>query len=645
MKPNTAALLGPIKVALLGHGEKVVFGIAACFALYLFCACLYRKPYAETPDTLIRRAEDLAARVARSTAPESFAELDAKRELRKQLRNARRQVNPAWFPMSELARPYSDRKVRRRQPKLLAVEDVRVYAGFGAIALGEQDLGRERFESGRRGARWTLASGDPRSPGASLATGNYGNDSPQPAPFGSTAGNPAFRSGAAAALPGYGGGSPPGQTSARRGGRRFNDRRARSRRPPPSIQSAMTARLEPENFTLEVPRGAKLEGRYWIAIVGLIPVQEQEAEFRRTFRDAIKTFSSDVPLYLYCDVERAEVGSDGDWRPFEMLDMEQAADDIAHWAAVYPEPVDSRYLPQSVDVAGPPPPLVFADHDPDRIRHPLIPLAAAAAERRIVALPSAKAPPAPEMRRHRMTSRGRAIQPRVRQSPASAMGAQQAGDNALTTVAKQDSIERQLLRFFDFSVQPGHVYQYRVRLALYNPNYSAPPYYLADPKLAADPEIFTEWSQPTAAALVPAGNELLAGGVEPAEPKANVLVRHFDSAQAITAVHVFQMSRGSTANADGVETSAPYLQIDSKAPRPPRTKVDIKTDATMVDLVGGGPLVGGPEGTKAPARILVMDSHGDLAMLSQAADAARFASETARLEAALPKRTTVNPRR
>ena len=650
MKPNALAPPGPIKAVLIGQIEKVVFGAAACIALYLLGASLFRAPYAETPDDLMRRADEVAARVAQSTPPESFAGLPAQRDMNGLLQDALTEVNPDFFPMSELARPYSDHKVRRRQPKLLAVEDVRAFAGFGAIVVGDQDLGRDRFEQGRRGARWTLFGWQSQASNISPRAGNYDDDLGQAAPPSLVAGNPALRRRNASSWPNNGNGNSPGQIAAGqiaagRRGRRFIDRRARNRRPKPPARGAPTAALAPEKFALTIPSGAKLEGRYWVAVVGLIPAWEQEAEYRRVFRDATKTFASDVPLYVYCDVERAEVGSAGQPGKFEMLDMDHAADDIAYWAAVYPEPVDPRYLPQSVDVAGPLPPLVFANHDPDRIRHPMIPLAATTVEKKALLLNAIESEPAPKSRRHRTASRGRTSQPRLRQGPAGAMGPRGAWGAPAASNAKQKKTERQLMRFFDFSVEPRKTYRYRVRLALYNPNYSVARYFLADEKLAAAPEIFTAWSPPTAAVLVPAGNELLAGGVDPVEPKAKVLVRQFDSAHAITAVRVFQMSRGSTANADGVEVPLPHLRIDPKSPEPPRTKVDIKTDATMVDLIGGAPLVGGPGGAKAPARILVMNSDGELALLSETVDAARFQIETAKLEAALPKRQAANPRR
>jgi hypothetical protein len=637
MKPNAIVPRGPIKSSLIGHWEKLVFGCAVLASLCLLGNALSHSVYPETPARLMQKAEDVEARIERSTPPVTFSDLPPPRALRAMLQNTIAAIEPERFPMRELARPYADLKVRRKQPALLAAQDVKAFSGFGAIAISDRDLGRERFESSR-GAVAAIPKFGPSSPGPMAPKWEGDNDPNEMMPS-AAAGNPPMIPGAAAGVP-----NNVGNLQGARGqGRRYRgggNRRPRSQQPTLVPGKKPKTAPEPETFALAVPAGAKLEGRYWVAVVGLIPVFDQEAEFSRVFRDATKTYSSDIPLYLYCDVQRAEVGANGGSSEFQLLDMDRAADDIAYWGAVYPELVDQRYLPGSVDVAGPLPPLVFANHDPDHIRHPETPLARAVSPKSVVTSQIATKPEAkPTSRRHRASAAAR--KGSTRAAPATA--GRIAGDATPPKPPAQDRIRRQLLRFFDFSVTPGKTYRYRVRLALYNPNYAVPREYLADEKLAAAEEIFTGWSEPTADVRVSLGNELLAGAVDPAEPKAQVLVRQFDSTQAITVTRVFQMSRGSTANADGVEV--PVQRLDPRIPGPPKAKVDFKTDATMVDLVGGAPLVGGPGGAKAPARMLFMNSDGELAILSETADAARYQIEVARLEAAISQPTMTMPRR
>jgi hypothetical protein len=155
--------------------------------------------------------------------------------------------------------------------------------------------------------------------------------------------------------------------------------------------------------------------------------------------------------------------------------------------------------------------------------------------------------------------------------------------------------------------------------------------------LAKERDIFTDWSEPTPEVFVPLGSELLAGDINPKEPAAKIMVRQFDPEKAVTAVHEFELARGATANADGIEVSLPKTGPATGgvgAADAVKEKVDFRTDATMVDLVGGNKLAGGPSGTKAPGRMLVMRSDGELALLSELSDAARFEKEADKLKEA-----------
>ena len=76
-----------------------------------------------------------------------------------------------------------------------------------------------------------------------------------------------------------------------------------------------------------------------------------------------------------------------------------------------------------------------------------------------------------------------------------------------------------LFRFFDFDVQPGKQYVYRVRLVLRNPNYKksgVKPAWLKDVKLAEDQYLKTKWSDgsdPAPMISVPGGTSILAVSV------------------------------------------------------------------------------------------------------------------------------------
>jgi hypothetical protein len=350
------------------------------------------------------------------------------------------------------------------------------------------------------------------------------------------------------------------------------------------------------------------------------------------FRDATRTYRTDTPEYLFCDVERAIVGSSGELGEWEALDMDAVIEDMEKWAGVYPEKIDKKYLTPSLEVSGPLPPLVLANHDLNAIRHPKIPLAgeASAEENKAAAAAAAnvkdeEAEGDEKSRRHR-GARGRGAGPRGMPGGMMAMG----GMSGRPGAAKE-KIENLLFRFFDFTVQPGKKYQYRIRLALENPNHKVPVQFLKSPELAKEKFIYTDWSEPTPEVFVPLGSELLAGDINPKDPSANILVRQFDVDEALTAVHRFSLRRGATANAAEIEVPKSKTTLGARptgSEEEEKPKVDFRTDATMIDLVGGDKPVGAPSGIKkSPGRMLVMRSDGELTMLSEFADAERYEKE------------------
>ncbi len=620
----------------IDHIEKVVFGVMAFFTLCLFASALKRHAYHDTPDGMKRKADEVVSRLEHSRPPESLSGLPAPRDLQRRVPKAFVEVDSARFPMFAMAPIYSEQRVRRKQPDLFTVSDLKAYSGFGAIALSESDLGRERFL-----ARSSVVDRRARGNAFMAAAGPPGATYQPPQGYA-----PPRAAGVPAA---------PGQrVSPARGGRR------RGRRIPPNYRMPMpqpAARPIPQTlpqriqYALSVPSGARLDGRYWVCVVGLIPVAEQEAAFQRTFRDAMKTFPTDVPQYVYCDVERAEVDAAGNPGEFKLLEMDAAADDMAYWAAVYPEPVDPRYLTPSVDVSSPLPPLVLANHDANVVRHPDVPLLeeTRAREAELAAEAAAAADSktaAPRISRRRQALLRRRGQPGTRTGAAGARpfapgagmpnvrGRPGLHDAQAGPELPQEDVTQRLFRFFDFDVEPGKRYKYRVRLALYNPNFAVPVRYLAHPSLREQPELFTDWSPPTSTVAVASGTQLLTGGVDPVEPKAKVLVRQFDAQTALTTARIFDLPRGATANAAGVEVADPRMGQRPGPQAAAGLKMDLKSDVTLVDMAGGNVLPDGRAGAKAPGRVLVMTGDGELSLHSQCSEAANFEKEAAYVEQA-----------
>lgn len=640
-----------LKTFCVKNVEKFVFGAMVLTALLLCWSAIGLSPYKGTPDELKKKANDVTQRVQSSTPPETFTDLPPKRDLNGMLRHALANVNPGLFPMSEISRPYADRKIRRQQPKLLAVLDPKAQARFGAIATSEN--------GGRIAARR----------GQGMMAGDGGMEGMMMPEGGAMPGGAEMPDMSDMMKPGGAAGMMPGMEGMA-GMEGMQGAKGRGKKKPakkPVEKAKPKVELEPEKFALAIPSGAKLEGKYWVSVTGLIPAWDQEAEYQKVFRDATKTYPTDTPQYVSCAVERAEVLSPGEVGEYEAVE-EAAFEYMDKWASEYPELVDEKYLLPSLDVTEPLPPLVLANHDPNAVRHPKIPLkdeVNADANKAQEADGEADADTDKKKPKRGNRLRGRAggmqgggmpgMPGGMPGMPGGGMGAT-AGMGGMPGMGmggmpgmgempgmgmgiggrmgqpSREKIEYKLFRFFDFAVTPGKSYKYRVRLILANPNYGKPKRYLADPKLADEEILYTDWSEPTPEVFVPHGSELLAGDINSKAqiPHARVMVRQFDQANAITAVHVFDLARGGTANQTGV-----------KVPMPPKSgvpdkaegdeEIDFNSNATLVDLSGGDNLSAGPKG-KTPGRMLVMRSDGELALLSQFSDAERFGKEQALLD-------------
>ncbi|HEY2412649.1 MAG TPA: hypothetical protein VGI40_10425 [Pirellulaceae bacterium] len=191
-------------------------------------------------------------------------------------------------------------------------------------------------------------------------------------------------------------------------------------------------------------------------------------------------------------------------------------------------------------------------------------------------------------------------------------------------------VDYYLLRFFDFSVEPGKKYKYRVKLVIQDPNFNLPQTALdatvldrqakeaqaAKAKKLDKPSyrIVKEWSDPSPAVGIPmAGTVHLAETKIPSaekvndEPLVKMIVEAFDADEAgtpIQGVKEMDFRRGYVANTIG---DARY--------QPDPTMVDTQsnfkffTGMTLLDVDGGGKLT---KDMTYPARVLVMGPAGEL---------------------------------
>lgn len=93
-----------------------------------------------------------------------------------------------------------------------------------------------------------------------------------------------------------------------------------------------------------------------------------------------------------------------------------------------------------------------------------------------------------------------------------------------------------LFRYFDFDVQPGLAYRYRVKLKIRNPNFERAAAELVDPALGSGAERDTEWSNITMPAVIPASMNYFLKDVE-RDPSRDDKVR---TSKAVANISMFE---------------------------------------------------------------------------------------------------------
>lgn len=195
-----------------------------------------------------------------------------------------------------------------------------------------------------------------------------------------------------------------------------------------------------------------------------------------------------------------------------------------------------------------------------------------------------------------------------------------------TRTSLPKGVDHLLLRFFDFTVEPGKKYKYQVKLVLADPNYSIP-----DTLNALAPEVLDRrrkerprrefrvieaWSEPSPTVGIPlAGNVRLVDVKVPSaeklndEPSANLLVESFDvdaENNAIQAANKKEIRRGNVAN---FVEDAEYLGGEMQPWIDKKKGFKFETGMTLLDVGGGKKLT---KDYTAPGRVMMMGSAGEL---------------------------------
>jgi hypothetical protein len=431
-------------------------------------------------------------------------------------------------------------------------------------------------------------------------------------------------------------------------------------------------------------------GKQWIVLTALVPVKEQEDAYIDTFSQSANVYRdavADVPRYIGYWVERIEVTSPADaanpnWeKATKFKSDEERKKALVEWMGAQ---AASTALVGSM--AGE---IIPVDYVDPALTFPLGPLlgrhwtASVAHDPEIPVMrgmgESTDMPPdmATGPMGDRMHVRPGLGGPAVEEGP---FGAEiRPGDpdrqHAPMIASDMPSYVQQrklykLLRFFDFNVEPGKQYMYRVRLALANPNRSPnlPASKLKDPKFAEKTHLATNWSEPSPVIAVPLDWHIFLVRVTPptrgSVDTADVKVTAWKPDQGSEFVSKQQVSRGQLLNfqdtvkpdhpippATGSFAAGPSIGPSAEeggapmadrppgggapqgadpdvgraaagAPRVRAVPVDFVTDMTVLDFRGGERLSHKPRSSPltASGEILLMNADGTLTVRNELED-------------------------
>jgi len=396
-------------------------------------------------------------------------------------------------------------------------------------------------------------------------------------------------------------------------------------------------------------------GLRWAVITGLVPTEAQMAAFSDYYSTRKgHNPATDVALYITFEVERAEVTDPSlpadqlQW--IRSLPTATGEASLVEWAKAYRDlVVVPRGTPGAAkEDTGQDVPAEFVD---DVLTSPLLALVDQAWDFPSIGHPKiALLSETPEDGFEEETNGGT-------ESPDPGLGYggafEEGKDEGVTDAGTEEvAPAEKLFRFFDFTVQPGKRYRYRVRLILQNPNFGVEPKYLDDAadlacliaessttpgevRLDTCRQIATPWSVETDVISIPHDTQLLALSVaQPLKaggaPSGRMMVVKWVNREGIEAYKEFGVERGRVANIPEQvfpETAKKDGKDDDKTPTVKKTdeleqiNVDYLTEAVVLDIRGGEVLPGrGNQST--PGQILVMDADGNLTVQDELQDLA-----------------------
>ena len=596
-----------LKELAILHVEKVVFGLFVGVFVWFVWNASEASVYDRTPQDLSAGANNVRQHVNNSSwerfmefsgqDPNQFVPKLPDEPYPTQALNNLKPPNVSLYNSSvPWYGPVIPPKAKRAAPELFAVEDLKVRYGYGPFAI------RDTNASAQQPA---------------------GENTKGPPKGRQARGAEAFLKAASGARPPVGRPPAGGRTRGEEG---------------PGFDPAMALerggmedgfQFQDGAFGVQVTEGVKVKGRRWIVLTGAVPFFKQQNEFFDALRSTPATVKpQDYVQYFGPFIERAEVikGKVQNWAPVQ---TEHLRAEIESWDANPLEPVDASVLNPRLCL--PLPPLVGRGWDPRSVVHPRIPLLKEEAlkQKAEAALKDDKVDAAAQAG---MAQAGIFVwDPKPKRETGSEMGLPQEMGRIGPGAAIIKDQEYHLFRFFDFTVEPGKTYQYRVKLIINNPNFGLTAKELADVKFAEKEFLETPESNVSEPVSVEFDSHLLAGaakaGPSGREGTANVMVRQWDHDLGVNAVWTFDAYRGQVTN----YTSVKVPVVDPLTGKTNEKPVDFKTNLMLVDFQGGDrlrPRTRIPE----PADMLFVKPDGTLLVKHELGDLLDYREENERLE-------------
>ncbi len=362
-------------------------------------------------------------------------------------------------------------------------------------------------------------------------------------------------------------------------------------------------------------------GKRWAVITGLVPLKKQKQAYEEAFEYTLgRDPARDVVHYLGFFIQRAEVSRNPQspdglvWEdlPRSTLLIPSACD---AWNNTAPEVVTPTFVHQ-------------------RLTFPLGPLQGECWGEEVAHAPEIPLFVENESKSERDAER---TGDRVVEDPFFQFDLSVRNKPARPEMAKRPYLEREpeylLLRCFDFHVEPGKRYRYRVRLVLKNPNYGLPARFLMSKDLAtAGWNVGEQWSEPTDTIAIPRDTMLLAVGVNAPrrlqdDPTAKMLLVKWVEQYGIVAHQETSppLSRGKVMNFPGCKFLVPWVpgnngegNVDNTAEADNAVDVDYLTETLVLDMCGSDRLPGSR--LVRPATILLLDPNGGLVVREELED-------------------------